>query len=214
MDKIVTPLTLRQLLLYCSNRSSPHWESGWREFIRRYKMTIYKNVAGYCSSWHLPRLKFQFSEVVDDIVVDVHYYLCRDDFKALKSFREYENEKRFLAWLASICNCRSSHHLQSFFTKALSEDKIDDLRDSIAALDSDMRQELYEAVVTSLRLSAGKKKPYLERDIHIFMLGLYSELSPTKIPSLPTIPRLSTKSVYSIIERLRHSLKKNKKYFF
>jgi len=167
MDQFVTPLTLENLLHHCTDRSSPHWEHSWQEFIGRYKKAIYNQVVSYCSSWRLPRLKFQFSEVVDDIVNDVVYYLCRDDFKTLKSYREHDNEKRFLAWLASICNRRSGSYLRRFFIETLSDKNIDDLHDSIAGLDFDMRQELYETVVANLRLSSGKKSN-TRREMFIF----------------------------------------------
>ncbi len=208
MDQFVTPLTLQQLLLYCSNPDSPHWESAWREFLQRYKKPIYRYIDSYCSAWRLPRLKLQFSEVVNDILNDVIYYLCRDEFKILKSYRECGNEKQFLAWLASICISRGTRYLHSFFSESLSEEKVEDLRSSIAELESDLQQELYETMVAKLRSSAGKKKLYLERDIHIFMLYLWSEFSPAQISQLPTIPSVSVGAIYRIIERLRDSAKK------
>jgi len=131
MDQFVTPLTLENLLHHCTDRSSPHWEKGWREFLRLYKPAIYRNVTGYCYSWRLPRLKLQLSEVINDIVTEVLYYLCRNDFKALRNYHQFDNEKRFRAWLALVCNSCSTRYLQSHFTDSLSEDNLDDLRSTI-----------------------------------------------------------------------------------
>ena len=44
MTPYIKSIPFRQILDDCSNTNSGNWEFGWKEFIKRYKLYIYKHV--------------------------------------------------------------------------------------------------------------------------------------------------------------------------
>ena len=107
----ITDSSLKDILKNISKTNSENYEQCWRDFTKQYKNFIYQVVTRRVLSWNVPRLRNQLSDVVNDIVAEVFIILI----KSISTYRELDNEKKFLFWL--------SYRLQSccftFFKKAI-----------------------------------------------------------------------------------------------
>ena len=107
---------MSELLINCCDEGSPQRELAWREFLKRYKNFIYRVITYRCFGWRVSRLSRQLSDVVNDVVSEVFTILTQ----SLDQYREVDNEKKFRAWLATICNRAASRYLKrSLFLKWL-----------------------------------------------------------------------------------------------
>lgn len=194
-----------QLLDCCSDKQCPYWESAWREFLRRYKEYIYMYIVKRCATWNNPRLRRQFSDIVNDAVADVFVILSRNDHQAIKDFRERDNEERFLAWLTILCSRAAGRHIRKNFLPRLVEGEIEEFRESLNAIDPDEQWELYETVVSALRQGSAN-----ERDINIFLTYSWADFSPQMISTLPCFRSLGHRVVDNVANRLRNALRLQK----
>jgi hypothetical protein len=202
-------MTFSQLLDYCSNIASVNWERGWGEFINRYKIFIYNNVIKSCNTWNVPRLRQQFSDAVNDVFSEIIVLLCKNECRALREFRARDNERMFLSWLATICNRTTGRYIQHYFTSTFIEGEIEDVKEYTASLAFDIRWELYEYIITKLRSSAGRKKRHLERDIHIFMLYVWTDFTAQMITTHPCLNTIGHRVVDNVVNRMRNFLRDN-----
>ncbi len=200
-------ITLEQLLNYCSNRKSPNWERGWRLFLKKYKMYIYKVVSKRCTAWNVSRLNLQFSDVVNDIVTEIFMMLVENDAKILQSFRARDNERMFLAWLATVSNRVTTRYLQRYFSKAIVDEEMEDFHDYLKSLEPNSRWELYETIVDKIRSVSGGRKRKVERDIHLFMLYNWADFSEPMIRSLPVFQDIGNRVLDNVINRIRKILR-------
>jgi hypothetical protein len=210
MEKFRSSMTFQELLECCSDIASPRWEAGWREFIKRYKKFIYNKVAQRCSIWGVPRIQRQFSEFVNEIVDTVFVTLCKNDCQALRDFEARENERRFFAWLATICERTASRHIRALLKESLLDEKKEEVLRDFHSLDSGTRWELHEMVVTELRTFSKRKIGNLERDIHIFQLYVLADFSETMVRAHPCLKTLSHGVVHNVIYRMRNILVQQK----
>ena len=208
MPQIFSPLNLQQLLDCCSDRSSPWHELGWNEFIKRYKMFIYKRVIQRCSAWNIPRLGRSLADTVDDIVGMVFFELCKNEFQALQNFRARDDERMFRAWLATICKRMCNRYVRRPLLRAMVDDDIENLEDFYEKLESEMRWELHEFLVTELR-AIGKT----ERDITIFQLYVLAGFSSPMIKTHPCLRALGDRVVDNVVNRIREDLRRRKDFF-
>jgi hypothetical protein len=202
--------TLHELLDVCSDCASVHWESGWREFLRRYRLFVYNSVAKSCAAWNMPRLRRQFSETVNDIVSDVVLVLCRNRCRSLQNFLGRDEEKIFLAWLATVCRRAAGHHIQRYFAQMVGDGDFDEAKDYMGRLSYDARWELRETVVATLRTLSGGRKLNGERDILLFQLSLLADLPASLILSLPCFNQVGPRVLSNVTHRLRQRLRKQK----
>jgi hypothetical protein len=212
MPQLENSPTFQQLLESCSDQASPNWERGWREFIKRYKMFIYKKVTRRCSEYRVPRLRRQLSEAVNDIVAKVYFQLYKSQCQALRDFCARDNERRFLAWLATICSRTTSRYIQDYFTMTLVDEEPEEVRDYLTALNFDARWELYEALVEKLRAIARKKRRYLERDIHIFLQYVWADFPAAMMASHPCLKNIGPRVVDNIVNRMRTYLRREENF--
>ncbi len=196
-------ITLRQLINDCIDKHSSGYEKAWRIFLGRYKMHIYRSIAGRCARWNVPRLKRQLTDVVNDIAGEVFIII----FNNLENYRELENEKKFRIWLSTICNREASHYLQRRFVQSMSELDLQEMQNYLGGLYFDTRWELYELLVDRLRAAAGIKKRNTERDINIFHLYIWSDFSEEIIKKHPCYSDLGGRVVDNVINRLRNTLR-------
>ncbi|MBN1782205.1 hypothetical protein JW948_13820 [bacterium] len=207
------PRTLSELLELCSSYQSSQWESGWNEFLGRYKGFIYSTVTRCCTLWNMPRLHHQFSDTVNDIVSDVFMILCRDRCRALRQFEARDSEPRFLAWLAMICKRATGRYIQKYFSKKLFETSPDSFQPFFESLPQDQRWELHETLVFMLRQWQGSRKKNGERDILLFQLVIMADFSPDMIGRLPCFRHLGHRVLDNVIHRVRSGLRSRKPYF-
>jgi hypothetical protein len=200
--------TVQKLLDLCGDPSNPYWETAWREFIRRYKRYIYSVVLKRCSAFQFPGLQSKLSEIVNDIVAVVYCHLCENKCRAIQQFRERNNEKVLLAWLATICNYSATRYLRKEFILPTIESDIGDMHDILIACNAEVRWQIYEELVYLLRQNKKNKKRNLERDINIFNLYTFADFSGEQIKMLPCFQGLGERVVDLVVNRTREFLRK------
>lgn len=195
--------TLKYILKNISKTKSANYEQCWRDFTKRYKNFIYNVVTRRVLTWNVPRLRNQLSDVVNDIVAEVFIILI----KSISTYRELENEKKFLFWLSTVCNRAASHFLKKQFISTMTDQEIEDVQEYYKVLQTEARWELYESVVKDLRESSSKSKRNIERDITLFNLYTISDFSPQMIESTPCFDSIGHRVVDNVVNRARESLK-------
>jgi len=202
-------LSLTELLAYCTNPASPHWDHAWQIFAHRYKLLVYKIVKQRCNAWKVERLDKQLSDAVNDIVSKVFIELISNDYQLLKRYQSGDNEDLFIAYLCTISDRTAKHYILRFFKfKFLLIDN-DLIQNYIGHIDPDLRWELYEKIVNDLRKSAGIRKKNLERDIHLFMMFTSDELSINMMRQQQFYRCINKQVFFNVIARMRHILKKS-----
>jgi DNA-directed RNA polymerase specialized sigma24 family protein len=198
------PLRLSDIIRQCTAPDSSERESGWRNFMGRYKMTIYRSVMRRCLNWQVSRLHRQLSDTVNDIVSEVFIIL----YHSLGDYRETDNEKKFLLWLKTICNRTASRHLTRQYISKMAEPDWNDIDNLLQNIDPDARWELYDHIVNLLSSQSGSHKRFIERDIHIFQLYVWLDCSTEMILAHPCLSALGHRVVDNVVNRLREVLKK------
>jgi hypothetical protein len=191
-----------QLLDTCSDPKSPYWESAWGEFLNRYKDNIYRYIIKRCSTWNAPRLRRQFSDTVNDAVADVFIILTKNNCQALKDFRERDNEIKFLSWLSILCGRAAGRYMRKNFLPQVLDSEIEEIRESLNAIDPDERWELYETIISALRRTSQK-----ERDINIFLTYTWADYNQEMISTLPCFQNMGHRVVDNVVNRLRSILR-------
>lgn len=192
-------MELAELIRHCTDQNSKRYQPAWQEFLNRYKMAVYNAVTKRCVSWNVPRLRRQLSEVVNDISAEVFIIL----YKSLVTFREVQNEAKFIVWLTTICNREASRYLQRYFLQTLTDFDIDKFQDLIGAINFDNRWELYEFTVKKMRRQHSKGKKNLERDMNIFLLYIWSDFSDKMVLTHPCYGELGHRVIDNVINRMR-----------
>lgn len=198
---LIKSLPLKELIEICVNPADPQWHKAWDFFLNRYKPSMYFFVRRSCQSWQLERLKVQLKDVVNDIYSEVIIII----YKKLETFNNRDSEVKLLAWLQVICNRTTAAHLQRKLKNIFHDETLDDFA-YYKVTDSDMHKwELYENLISELRIVLGKKKN-TEWYIHIFMLRIWAGFSARQLLRHPCYRRLSENSINVIINRLREKL--------
>ncbi len=205
--------TFPELLACCCEPLSSDWERGWREFSARYNKFIHNKVAQRCRTWDFPRLRRQFTEVVQDIAGVVYITLCKNDCQALRSFTARADERVFFGWLATVCARATNRYLQRLLMEMLMDEENEAVSKALRRLDAADRWEFYEMVVVELRNAAKRKTDNRERDIHIFQLSMFSDFSEGLVRSHPCLQTLGYRVVQLVIHRLRKILHQRRKNF-
>jgi hypothetical protein len=200
-------MTLRELLDACCDRNSSRWEKGWLEFLRRYKSYIYNCSVKSCSVWNMPRLKMQFSDAVNDVVSDVIYTLCKNDFQSLQNYVARDQEPQFLAWLATVCRRAAGHYIRKHFTDKMIDGDYEDLKQCIGHLPFDAQWELREYIVTMLRNAWSGSRHQVERDILLFQLHALADFPLSMITALPCLESVGLRVIDNVAHRMRQQLR-------
>jgi len=204
--------SLSELLDCCSDSSSLCWDCGWKEFLRRYSRFIYSKVAQRCASWRSSRVQRQLSDLVNEIVDAVLANLYKNDCQALRHFTAHDNERMFLAWLATICVRTTNRRLRALIRDQLIDDNLPEVADSLSGADVHVRWELYEMVVDELRNYPKRKTDNLERNIHLFQLYVLGEFSEPMIQCHPFIYDLGSRTVSNVVTRFREYLREQRNF--
>jgi hypothetical protein len=200
-------MTLRELLDLCCDRKSSRWEQGWRELLRRYKTYIYNCSIKNCSAWNVPRFKIQFSEAVDDVVSEVIFTMCKNDFQSLRNFIAKDQEPMFLAWLATVCRRATGHYIRKYFTDRLVDGDYEDLKQYIGYIPFDEKWELRESIISMIRSVWGDSRQNAERDILLFQLHVQSDFPLSLITSLPCLENVGPRVLDNVAHRMRKQLR-------
>lgn len=202
-------LTLSEMLRYCGEASSPFREIAWREFNQHYGKFIYSCVAKRCRAWNVARLKLQFHEIVDDIVGKVFYELCKEDGKALRGFKNVNDEKKFHGWLAVICHRVANRFLKQKWLEFREEESAEAVSREDESMDRDVRWELYDSAVLSMRNAAKRPSDLRERNINLFLLSTFGGFSEAAIRRLSCYKDMGERVVQVEVYRLRTTLRED-----
>ena len=200
-------MQLAELIQHCTNQGSQQYQQAWHEFIARYKTAVYSAITKRCLSWNAPRLRRQLSDVVNDISAEVFVIL----YKSLATFKETENERKFIIWLTTISNRAVSHYMQRYFLQTLSDFDITEFQDLMGGVNFDSRWELYEFTVKKMRAQKSVKKKNLERDINIFLMYIWSDFSDKMVLTNPCYQQLGHRVIDNVVGRMRSYLEIEKK---
>ena len=198
---------LKKLLDVCKNKHNSSYETGWREFISRYRRPLYGHVLYSCRAWRVARLNRQLSATVDDIMAEVFQLLMQ----SIGGFRAVDKPQMFHSWLAIIAYRTTGRYMQRFYMREMIDGDIHELPEIKSQWDPLYRQTLYEYVVDILRSAKASLKGNRERDIHLFMLSVWSDFSLKMLQRHPAFPELdSPYAAKSAIKRIRQELKRIK----
>ncbi len=201
-----TQFDLQSLLASCGQTNSPLWQVAWNEFVKRYKEFIWQKVNYRCSQLKIPRLSRQRSEVVGDVVSEVFLKLCKDECKALRSFRGHNNERVFLSWLGVICKNTCDNVMKVQFKRIISDRDVSNFQDA-SAFELDTTWELYETVLKILQTSVTKKMKQRRRDIKIFFMYVWDDVSANAFQSHRFSKQISLRALHTIVYRMRKILR-------
>jgi hypothetical protein len=204
-------LKLKELIRLCVDHDSEHRNSAWIEFMRRYKMFMYNVITKKCRQFNIARLSLDFSETVNDIVFQVFFKLNVDQCKALTDFRAIGNEKKFLAYIAIICERTASRYVKKYVEDFVITGPQDQFQGYMSSIEPDLSWATYEHLVRDLREQAGQRKKNSERDIHILMLRKWAELSKPTILTSPCLTGLGEHTLDVVVNRMADHLKQIKK---
>ena len=203
--------SLKELIPLCADPESEHYNHAWLEFTKRYKMFMYKVITRKCREFNIARLSLDFSETVNDIVFEVFFKLNIDHAKALQDFRAVDDERKFLAYIAIICERMTSRYIKKYVEDFVITGPPDLFRAYMNSITPDLSWAVYEDLVSDLREQAGQRKKNSERDIHILMLRRWAELSKQMILMHPCIASLSEHTLDVVVNRMGGPFKANKK---
>ena len=145
----------------------------------------------------------------DEVVI----LLCNHGCKALRDFRERENEIKFRAWLRVVCNRKADAYIRKNYVPMLIESEAGEVQNFLMGFEIDDRWQLYEEHVAFLRMNKKNKKQNIERDINIFKLYVWACFTDSMIKSTPCLKEIGPRVVDLVVNRtrqfLRESAKKN-----
>lgn len=202
-------LTLPEMLRYCRDASSPFREIAWRAFNQNYGKFINACVAKRCRAWNVARLKLQFHEIVDDIVGKIFYELCKEDGKVLRGFKNVNDEKKFHCWLAIICQRVANRFLKQKWLEFREAESAEAASREDDNMDRDVRWELYDAAVRSMRNAAKRPTDLRERNINLFLLSTFGGFSEAAIRRLSCYKGMGERVVQVEVYRLRTALRED-----
>ena len=198
-----TTLKLESILDHCANPVTKQWANAWLQLLNRYEKLIYFFINKSCNSWQISRLNLQRNAVINDIFSDVLYVL----YQKIDSFENRDSEQKFISWLQIICNRAAGRYMKRILKEMLSEENIDEFQDYKESFEVTKSWELYENIVSLLRTRLNNK--FAERDIHIFMLNVWSGFKPKHISEHPCFNDLKQNNIEVIISRTKKKLKNN-----
>lgn len=194
--------SLKILLPICTSPGHEHYQEAWREFAHRYHHLICLFVKRSCRKWYHTRIQRQFNDVVEDVVGRVYIVLL----ERLETFRIADADK-FPAWLSRVCHNEVLNAFKRKTISQISEGDPADFQNKLKEMPQDAGLELYEYLVSSLRNISGNQKQQPERDIHLFCLYLWADLSQPAIARHPCLPELGERVIEVSTSRLRNGLK-------
>jgi len=204
-------MSLKEMLEGCTSPDSPKWEKAWKIFFKRYKAFIQSVVVNKCNRWNTSRLGMQFKDTVEDIIPEVYVDLCRNDYRALKNFKNVHSEDKFRAYLALISARTTNRNLAKLFSDTLIDTPPEEIPEMIKTNHEFEHWELYDSIVHFLRNQAGERKRNTERDILIFMLYTWGDLDTKAVLDQPIFKDVGHRVLDNVVNRTRNLLKKNQR---
>jgi hypothetical protein len=207
-------MDFEKLIEHLVDPASPQHQNAWREFMARYRKILEDTIAWRCYKWNSRTLKKQISDVVDDALGRVLNILCRDNFRALKNYKNKDNEKKFISYLRIIANHAASRILKNNYSGIESTDSDiyqdeSSFMDTLKSMEDDARWEMYEDFVNTIYSRVKRKRSNLERDIHIFWLYVWGDFDKETIVTFPCLQGSGDPhNVDNVVNRIKELLRK------
>ncbi len=191
-------MTLDKLITQCASEEISEKNQAWQIFWQRYHARIYGFARYACQKSIRPRHRL-FKDVVDDVVGDVLFILNSE----LSSFRNRDDEGRFLAWLSMITNRAALRYMQKNYSRLYFNDRNEETLNSREPFHC---WELYDYLVAFFRKTRKKNSVQSERDISIFMLYTFADFSPETIKKQPCLKNVSLRAIQLVLNRMKKKL--------
>lgn len=207
MAKVFKDISLEELLNICENPSSPDFQAGWFELLRRFQRFVAAIAMQHYQAWDKNRNAIDQSEVVQDIVNTVFLKLFRRDCHALKTFQARHSQRAFCAYLATITTRLTTRKLKIYINPEI-------LHNAFEMVDKPQNDkkttwQFFDFIVKRLRKRAGKKKVFIERDILLFNLYTLADFTTDMILAQPLFRDLGPRVVDNAVFRNRIKLDEN-----
>ncbi|MFQ5823286.1 MAG: hypothetical protein ACE5JB_04455 [bacterium] len=199
-------IEFKQLLDICVNPRHNFFQNAWNEFESRYRTIILGRIRKYLNKWS----KSNNVDIVHEISSSVTMRLIKNDFKALKQFREREHEGKFINFLNVICRHTAHSYMMEIIKKDEFYKEVEGYASHRFLFDHpDIAEDIYDFLVNSLRriLSKTHKSPYhQERDILIYLLRIIAGFKAKEVAQIPLL-NITQGNVDNIMNRLLSFLK-------
>lgn len=199
-------LNFREMMECCTNPDSARYHEAWRQFIERYNDIIYRTVIARCSRWNSMRIHRQIQDAVNDIVSEVYQSLLQK----LSLYNDFDNESSFPFWLRTFCWRTAGGYLKRKFIVSMIDGNVEDIQAWIGeknVSDTFDSYELFEYMVDTLRTEDQHKRGNLERDINLFFLYAWEDLSHDAIEVHPCFSDIGSRVTEVAVSRIRNQLK-------
>jgi len=207
MTRPFKDITLEELLDICDNPSSPDFQAGWFEMVRRFQHFVAVVAMNRYKSWDKNWNDVDHSDVVNDIVNIVFLKLFQKDCHALKIFRARHSEKAFCAYLATITNRLTTRKLKIYLKPEILHNALE--MADMPQDDKKLAWQCFDYIVKTLRKKAGKKKVFIERDILLFNLYTIEDLTCEMIAAQPLFRTVGHRVIDNAVFRNRKKFDEN-----
>lgn len=207
-------MDFEELFKHLINPASPQHQNAWREFMKRYREELENIIAWRCYKWNNKALKKQISDVVDDVLGIVLNILCRNNFRALKNYKNKDEEEKFKSYLRTIASNATSKYLKDNYSgiETSESDIFQDessFLDTLKGMENDARWETYEYFLNRIYSRVKKRRGNLERDIHIFWLYVWGDFDKETIVTFPCLQGSGDPhNVDNVVNRIKDLLRK------
>ncbi|MFQ6112615.1 MAG: RNA polymerase sigma factor [bacterium] len=197
----ITAIEFRQLLDICVNPGHRLFQRAWHEFENRYRTVILGRIRNYLIKWNTSKNV----DIVDDISSSVTFRLIHNDFRALKEFREKDNEDKFVNFLSVICRNSAYSYMMDYIKRKhiLKENEELNLHRFISERPH-IADEIQDYLVHILRRSFSethKSIYHRERDILIYLLRAVAGFKAREVAQIPVLD-ISEGNVDTVINRI------------
>lgn len=182
--------------------------------MKRYREELENIIAWRCYKWNNKALKKQISDVVDDVLGIVLNILCRNNFRALKNYKNKDEEEKFKSYLRTIASNATSKYLKDNYSgiETSESDIFQDessFLDTLKGMENDARWETYEYFLNRIYSRVKKRRGNLERDIHIFWLYVWGDFDKETIVTFPCLQGSGDPhNVDNVVNRIKDLLRK------
>ncbi|MFQ5864374.1 MAG: hypothetical protein ACE5IW_04000 [bacterium] len=195
----------KHLLNICVNRRHRLYQKAWNEFENRYRTVILGRIRNYLIKWNTSNN----IDIVYDISSSVTVRLIDNNFRALKQFREKENEAKFINFLNVICRHSAYSYMMEFVKKnEILKQNDESSLNRFLCDHPGVAEDIQDFVVSALRhlLSDTHKSTYhQERDILVYLLRNIAGFKAKEVAQIPLL-KITQGNVDNVVNRISQLL--------
>jgi len=199
--------SLDGLINSCTTASGNKWEAAWAEFLRIYKKDMCFFIDNSCSKWDVSVLRISKEDLMDEVLSLVLIILNEN----LHTYQNRDSKAKFRAWLQVVCNRATIKQIHNIYRNYISNPHITEFGSIKDSNNIHSSEELYDSFVYNLRKSI-KGMVHSERNIHIFLLNVWSGYKIKNIVELPFFGGMKFNTIEIIIHKVRKKINGIKSY--